>query len=81
MPDTELDPISFSSDTDYEQMEGFAGNKGEIDKISARNDEKMYSVKITNCDDEINTYYIPVRGQIKEAARMDMVVKPQRDGV
>ena len=35
---------------DYEQMEGFAGDKGEIDnvdqEICSRNDEEMDSVEI-----------------------------------
>ena len=58
---SDTDPIPISSATDYEQMEGSAGDKGETDnvdqEISARNDDSV----ITTRDEEINNYEVSAR--------------------
>ena len=62
MPDNELDPIPISSDTDYEQMEGSAGEKGDIDNVNQEIcDEEMDNVEITTRDVEMNNYEISAR--------------------
>ena len=60
MPDTELDPISISSDTDCEQMDEFAGDDNVDQEIYSRNDEAD-SMGIATRDEEINNYEISAR--------------------
>ena len=59
MPDTELDPISISSDTDCEQMDEIAGDDNVDQEIYSRNDEAD-SMGIATRDEEINNYEIRI---------------------
>ena len=61
MHDTEPDPISISSDTDNEQIDGFLGEDNVDQEIYSRNPEETGSMGIATRDEEINNYDISAR--------------------